>query len=66
MLTFEIDFADSHCTSILALAVFQGLLGGCSASICARKGHGFVEIPVNQGIAPAAPSRMLTFEIDFT
>ena len=31
----------------------------------ARKSSGFVEISTNQGVAPAASCRMLTFEIDF-
>ena len=53
MLTFEIGLADSRGAAISALAVSQGHLGCCGAPIRARKGSGFVEIPTNQGVAPA-------------
>ena len=61
-------FSDSHVTKIRTLSVLWEYFGGPSAPIRARNGQGFVEISAKQGVAPAAPSRMLSldnFEIDF-
>ena len=66
MLTFETGFLDSRGGEIQAHAVSQGHHGGPSARIRPRKGRGFVEISANQGVAPAAPIRMLTFETGFS
>ena len=68
MLTLESGFAaspPSRCGAISALAVSQGRLGGPGAPIRTLKGRGFVEISADRGVAPAAPSRMLTLEIGF-
>ena len=64
MHTFGISSVSRN-AAILARAIFQGHLRGPNAPIQAKKGQDFVEISVNQGVAPAAPSRMLTFEINF-
>ena len=69
MLTFEIGFSDSRGRKLPALDVSRGYVCSPSAPIQDLKGCGFAEISaannnarINE-IAPAASSRMLTFEI---
>ena len=59
-------FSESRDREIQALAVFQGHCVGLNEPSCAQIGRGFVETSANQGVTPAAPSRMLTFKISFS
>ena len=55
-----------RCGAILALAIYEGCLGGPETPISARKGSGLAEISAIHEVAPPEACRRVSLEIDFS